>query len=342
MIDAASIVSQIMGVLGEPKRGSGQELTWNCPLCVIRKQARADTRYRLYVNPYKKFTKRGQYSESGWAFCQNCQWAGPVASLLKQLGIEVEAKAEDWSTILTRLAKVGEPPEPDPFDEEFLDTVSYPCAVYPLEPDMRSWAYLTKRGITPKQIRTLQLGVGSKRYRNRIFFPNFNEDGEMDFWSAREFGSDYGPKYISSPGAPRRERIYRYQAVARAIRSGVCTSVTITEGVISAIRAGEDAVACFGKYVTPEQQRMLLDLRKFALNEELEYVIALDGDALLFSTGLAKALHARGAHVSIVPLPRNHDPASLEPEEWAQLRAHPMKYDGVLSGMRVMLCGIGG
>ena len=329
MRNAATLIARIIDVLGEPHRSGQHELTWCCPWCVERGQKRPDTRYRLYVNPQKSLF-----------FCQNCQAKGTVEWMLRRLGVDVQLDALDWTTILERIAALGAPQQRSAADELEQDAVTYPCKVYRVEPGLKSYRYLLSRGLTPKQMFVLHLVVGSGRWRRRIFFPNFGADGRMDFWSARAFDGEYGPKYLTSPGAPRRERLYRYHQILRRVRAGTCKSIVITEGVISAIAAGDDAVATFGKYVTPEQQQLLLDLRKVAPSS-LRYLIALDGDAVKFSTDLAHSLRGRGADVSVVQLPQQHDPASLPRATWQALREHPMRYDGLLSGVRMALCGVG-
>lgn len=338
MIQVASLISKIVEVLGEPKRSGTSEWVWCCPLCVENGQSRPDSRYRLYVNPHKQ-TNRGKHSDSGFFFCQNCSAAGSVEYLLKRLGVRVEIKAEDWTSVLSKLADLGNPPSRDPDDGTAEDEASYPCETYDIEDGMESWEYLISRGLRPAQITGLRLAVGSGRWKSRIFFPNFNEEGRMNFWSARAFGSEGGPKYLTSPGSPRRERLYRYHSILRRVQLGDLRTVIVAEGPISAIMAGDNAVAAYGKYVTPEQQRMLVEMNRSS-PRSLRFVLALDGDAMDFSTRLAQSLHSKHLDVSIIPMPYKHDPASLPRRKWNALRQHPVRYDGMLTGVRLSLCGI--
>jgi DNA primase len=136
---------------------------------------------------------------------------------------------------------------------------------------------------------------------------------------------------------PRKRRIYRYYDVLRGLRKKKFNSVVITEGTISAIRAGLNAVATYGKYVSPEQVEMLASLQTKADAGPISYIVALDGDALSYSMKLARRLFARGLQTSVVMLPDGHDPASLPKEEWLRLRDSALPYNGLLSEAMVGL-----
>jgi len=323
-----SVLGQVVDVLGEPRRMGDQELAWCCPFCVQRGHARDDTRYRLMVNPFKR-ESRGKFSRTGWFICYNCEAKGTVATLLRKLGIGVETHATSWDEMLTALVELGTESAPAQAEDVLAE---FPCPVFKIIEGMESHRYLVEeRGITPDVIESHELQVGSRRYMQRIFFPNYNASGELDFWSARSFAKDEtGPKYLSSPGCPRKLRLYRYHDVLRALRRREIDSVTITEGVISAVRAGPDALASFGKFVSPEQVEMLAAMPRLA-GRDLRFFVALDGDAQPYAFRLCRQLHARGFDVSFVNLPQEHDPASLPPEEWVALREAALPYQGALT-----------
>jgi DNA primase len=125
----------------------------------------------------------------------------------------------------------------------------------------------------------------------------------------------------------------------QALRVKEIDSVVITEGAISAVMAGVDAVATYGKYVGPEQVEMLIKLQSVT-DRPVKYLVALDGDALNFSQKLARSLYERGLETYLVNLPLEHDPASLPREQWKTIRNSPIPYEGRLSEVEVGLKSI--
>lgn len=323
------LVEKIIEVLGEP-RVTNQNFSWCCPFCVDRGEPTDDTRYRMALNPFKK-DSHGITSKSGFFFCPRCGIKGTGEYLLQKLGIKFEADVQTWGQIMTELLASGER-TPAAGETPVLETTTFPCETFMPQPGMASYKYLVEeRGIDVPTIVEYGIKVGTKKLSGRVILPSYNADGEMDFWVARAYEPDvWGPKYLAAPNMPRKRRIYRYYEVLRGLRAKRFDSVVVTEGTISAIRAGRDAVATYGKYVSPEQVEMLAALQS-KVSTPIKYKIALDGDALGWSMKLARKLHARGLDTSVVLLPPDHDPASLPVAEWQQLRNAPMRYDGTLS-----------
>lgn len=322
------VVESIISVLGEPRRIKASEFAWCCPLCVEHGEGRDDTRYRLTVNPFKK-ESHGVFSTSGFFFCFNCGAKGTVDTLLKKLGLKFEADAPSWDCILRGLWDASEVKK-DTVEPQEVTT--FPCDVFMPQPGMKAYKYLVEeRGITLGEIVEYGIKVGTRKYADRVFLPSYDEEGQMDFWVARAVTKDvFGPKYLAAPNMPRKRRVYRYYDVLRGLRKKAFDSVVVTEGTISALKAGLNAVATYGKYVSPEQVEMLAAMQTKA-KVPVRYVVALDGDALAYSMRLARRLFARGLDTSVVMLPADHDPASLPPEEWRKLRDSAVPYNGMLS-----------
>ena len=334
------IISSIINVLGEPKKARGDEWAWCCPFCIERGQKRLDTRYRLSVNPFKR-ESHGIASKSGFVNCFNCGFKGTTDFMLRKLGLEIQENASTWVSVLEALQSLCVP-EAAPETVNDADMLcDFPCEVWQINPGLESYKYLVdQRGIAPEAIRSLGLRVGSKRYNGRVFFPNFDEEGRMNFWVARAFTPEfYGPKYLSAPGLPRKFRIYRYYQVLSALRKQDIDSVIITEGAISAIRAGPEGVAAYGKYVSPEQIDMLAKMQGL-VGHSIRYLVALDGDAVSFSNRLAMALYERGLDTYLVNLPPEHDPASMSPDKWKALKDNPVPYTGIFSEAISMVSNI--
>jgi DNA primase len=196
--------------------------------------------------------------------------------------------------------------------------VSMPEDYCECQPGTRAWDYLLSRGFTEEVIRDYRIGFGVQDLRvvkdrsryagsGRIIFPDFNSQGELVYWVARTY-VNHKIKYKNA-SVHARDQLYNIQ------RASQYTSVVITEGVISAIAAGRNAIATYGKDVTPEQIA-ILDSCSFQ-----KYYVALDGDAThrtprIAQTpralSLANSLTRRGLETYIVVLPFEDDPDSVQ------------------------------
>lgn len=287
-----NVEDKLKGALGDHHKSSTSELSFNCPQCHIRANKRRDVKKHLYVNVAKNAF-----------FCHRCQWKGSVDYLLKSLGLaSKEPDIRGWNKIVK--------------DHRFLSgkdysvayelfEIEYPCHTLRPQKGMSAWSYLNRRGVTEEDIDFYQIvcGVG-KSWDNRIFFPTYRNN-EMVYWVARDFSHDPVIKYINPPHSERRHHVFNLD------KAEGYDEVHITEGVFSAIAAGRNGICTFGKYVTSEQVKLLLDA------DFKTYYVALDGDAWKNADFLAGALHKRGKSVRLVPIPYGEDPDSVNDyQQW--------------------------
>lgn len=341
MASVEAVVESLISVLGPPHSGASQggELSWCCPMCVRRGHKRDDTKYRLSVNPSRQWTRArpgrpSRFSATGWCTCFNCGYGGPVANLLATLGVVLDITPTEWQQVAERIKSLGVTPVSDAALIE-LPEIGFPCDVRPIDEGTVAWKYLTEeRGLTAQQIEVYRPLLGSGYWKNRIFFPDYNEDGQLIFYSARAFGPDArDPKYLSPGGGHRIYAIYRYDAVKRRLMTGKSNRVIVTEGVISAVRAGWSGVATYGKAFSPEHTQRLRQLSLEA-PEPVTFYTALDGDAGSYNIKLARALFDLGLSVRVVDMPGKHDPASLPVEAWEECLHNAWEYQGLSSELR--------
>jgi DNA primase len=95
----------------------------------------------------------------------------------------------------------------------------------------------------------------------------------------------------------------------------------IVEGPISAILAGRNAVASYGKTIAKAQIELL---RQLAVRQ---VTIVSEFDAREQSLALAKALSETYDQIFLLPMPRGHDPASLGREKFNAMRHLAIRYD---------------
>lgn len=295
-------LERLLPYLGTPYPAPGAEIRFDCPVCHKRSSHRTpDTKGHLYLNTAKKLF-----------FCQRCEWKGSLKWLLQYFGLPSTqtSTVAEWADVVRRMSYFTGEDYGEKYDA--TEEIEYPCGVHAPSSVYATFRYLTQpktekfnglscRGLHPSLIREYQLreGAAGSWGETRVFIPTFHE-GKMTFWVARDTSGTAATKYLNPTGRSRRYHIFNLD---RAMKY---RDVVITEGVFSAIAAGPNAVATFGKYVTGEQLRLLrqADFRT--------YYVALDGDAAAQAIYVAEWLQARGCKVQMVSLPVNQDPDSVE------------------------------
>jgi len=327
-MDRRTCLYLLKPILGEGADSGLDELSFDCPFCLKRKGT-SDTGKHLYVNP-----SRVLHDSTGWYYCHRCKATGPISRLLKNSkSVKSATKWEEFLLSLRSQTKVETKP---------LVTVSLPEDYTPILKGTEAYKYLISRSINDEIISEYKIGFGSKNLRNlnkiersryagsgRIIFPDFDSLGNVVYWVARTY-KGHKVKY-KNPFVDSRDKLFNL------VRASEYEDVIITEGVISAIVAGRNAVATYGKEVTTTQVSMLSDL-KFD-----KYYVALDGDTLKkdpwsklppSSVRLCELLLRRGCDVRIVELPFNDDPASVK--DFGSYIKSASKYDFATSLRLIM------
>lgn len=299
---------QLIARLGVPIGTSREsEVRWNCPFC-LKEVGREDTKHHMYYNAAKE-----QF------FCHRCSTGGGLVYLLKSQGISISETSTkeiaEWGEVILKLSSMSMTVD-SRRDRVEVPSIKYPCKVSKAWRHPEARKYLISRGIDIDQQMFYKLHVGSGSFFDRIFFPTFHpENGGMCFWVARVFPDNARlDKYINPSELMRSYHIFNLD---KAIEHD---EVIITEGVTSAMAAGRNAVATFGKYATDHQVQKLAE-RCFSM-----YTVALDGDAITEAIDLAKRLHERGCPVRIAVLPYKHDPASLSSNEFTECLNQAVEY----------------
>ena len=109
------------------------------------------------------------------------------------------------------------------------------------------------------------------------------------------------------------------------LRAAKFPVVIVCEGPISAVIAGPNAVASWGKHLSAAHLELLLGLRAE------EYWIAYDGDAVLAGLAAASTIFARGRRVRFLHLPKAEDPASLGRDAIRRIGDHTREFDEITS-----------
>lgn len=166
-------------------------------------------------------------------------------------------------------------------------------------------AFLRKHGHSLKALDDLGIIGGEvdqsfDKNKGRIIFPLTNKDGKIVAFSAREFLSNDGPKYINSPESRifiKGETLYNYHYVMTTQHA--VKYVYLVEGFIDVIalnRAGIlSSVALMGTAFSREHVNML---RK--LNKEIRLFLDSDSAGQLATLGIMKLLDEHDINYRVV------------------------------------------
>ena len=190
--------------------------------------------------------------------------------------------------------------------------------------DSLAWRYLLDRGLTEHEIEDRGILIGTGKYDRRVVFPDYFH-GSLVYWVARSYPYNKRPRYVNPP-VQKKLPYWLGQVIERGY-----DSVVITEGPISSIIAGDNAVATYSK----EPSELIEPLIQAEFDR---YYVAYDGDAFdrpkrygvahTHSTYvLSELLHRRGKNAYPVLLPEGHDPASLGRERFRFLLDSSKRFD---------------
>jgi hypothetical protein len=277
---------------------AGEEAQFCCPF--HEKQGQKDQNYHFYVRIVDH--KQGHTCKSclGHWNCRSCGASGrALDTLYSRLGLVLESEAPAPEDVYEKVcailnskairAQVGKPKD-----------IGLPDDYKTVTPGTLAWDYALSRGLTESDIRDYQLGYGLKELAWRLIIPNQSETG-YDMWQARWYHPSEKTKikYRTPTGALDSLVLFN------RLRASKYRTVIICEGPISAIIAGPNAVASWGKHLSAAHVELLLKMKAD------EYWVAYDGDAVLSGLASASTIYARGRKVRFLRLPSKEDPASL-------------------------------
>ena len=203
-----------------------------------------------------------------------------------------------------------------------------------VNPESKCGRYLLNRGITSSIINFYSIRQGEGSRRDRVFVPNVvyhHLEGDLvyddtDMFVARYCddiplnmrGKPAFPKYLNPPGADKSEIVFNLHRIEKG------SPIIVCEGVFSAISAGRNAVAIYGKTISQSQLSLILS------NEPSRIYVCLDPDARREAISLCYKL-TRVASVPIfdIVMPTGHDPNSLGHNEFMDILVRTRQFDPV-------------
>jgi hypothetical protein len=225
----------------------GEQYMVCCPYC-------NDSRYRLYIShawdKYLEDEKGNQIYAGKRALCHNENCLADVANFQDLDTLIRENLKDDDNAPLRCSTDV----------EEFSSRVVQLPSGFPLADDRVPndiHEYLTKRGYDVRDMSdNWHVRVSDIHFypTPALIFPIY-QSGVCKCWQARYVGEDFKslgkPKYFWPSGVKKSWLLYNWDAAK------LHQLVVVTEGVLDAIRVGEQGVALFGKSPSLYQEKLL-------------------------------------------------------------------------------------
>ena len=149
------------------------------------------------------------------------------------------------------------------FDSDPVPTKTHAGSYLPPQPICRltefkrHCAYIRGRGLDPDEMEK-RWGWGAlpadaePRYRDRIFIPVHNRDGVPVSWQTRTILQNEPNRYLAAPKQREAETIKHLLYGEHLVNP--FKAIIVCEGVFDAVAIGQNAVATFGKSLTPKQK----------------------------------------------------------------------------------------
>ena len=294
------LVTLVNSVLGSGKPTARNNYAYNCPFCNHHKP-------KLEVNLTEN--KEGKNPWHCWA----CNVKGTsVYQLFKKIKAPSNKISEVQSLVKSSKSfKINKSDSNIALPSEFigLSTVNNSDITA-----KHALAYLKRRNISKYDIIKYNIGYcKSGLYANMIIIPTYNEDGQLNYFTARSFEKEPYVKY-RNPSVSRNiipnEHLINWKV-----------PVILCEGLFDAIAIKRNAIPLLGKNI---QNNLMKKLVTSLVNK---IYIALDRDAIKQALKFCEKLMAEGKEVYLVDL-QDKDPSEMGFENFTKLiqKTVPLTY----------------
>lgn len=160
--------------------------------------------------------------------------------------------------------------------------------------------YCLSRGLTEQDLWKFCLGASKDyEYRGRVIMPSFDENGEINFITARSINSITSLKYLNS-------NIHKNEIIFNEINLDFSKRITLVEGPFDLIKCVENSTCLLGSEVS-EKSKLFDKL----LHNETPVNLCLDSDMKQKSQNIARKLMSYKLDVRIVDLGDKKDPGEM-------------------------------
>ena len=285
------LVSLVNSVLGSGKATARNNYAYHCPLCNHHKP-------KLEVNLTEN--KEGKNPWHCWA----CDSRGTtIYNLFKQIKVD-PSKITELSSLVTTSKSIKEiqvinevalPPEYiNLYDADLGDLMA-----------RHALFYLKKRNVTKYDVLKYNIGYCKEGlYKNMIIIPTYDNNGKLNYFSARSFEKDPYVKY-RNPSVSRdiipNEHLINWNI-----------PIILCEGLFDAMAIKRNVIPLLGKNI---QSNLM---KKIVTSLVDKIYIALDRDAIKQALRFCEMLLAEGKEVYLVDL-QDKDPSEMGFENFTKL-----------------------
>ena len=168
-----------------------------------------------------------------------------------------------------------------------------------------AYAYLKRRNITVQDICKYNIGYCDYgRYSNMVIIPSYDNNGKLNYFTARSFEKDPYIKY-RNPDASR-------DIIPFELFINWDLPIILCEGPFDAMAIKRNAIPLFGKNIQPSLMKKLVE------SKVEKIYIALDDDAMSQALKFCEQLLNVGKEVYLVEL-QGKDPSELGFEKFTKL-----------------------
>lgn len=255
LIEKSKLIALLNRILNQVgKQTTDDEISYICPFHTAHNNV---TRKKFGIS------LDGQY---------HCFACGAAGKSFKTLFKKLKAKPSDYKELYSIIGDYYKPTINKPHEKKSTDlqlppefipiktvqpySILYKHAVY----------YLKKRGITRDDILRYNIGYCERGlYRNRIIIPSYDKNGDLNFFSARDFLNTSKLKYL----LPKWSK----DIIGFELFINWSEAITIVESAFNAITIRKNSIPLFGKTMSDELKEAILE------NDVSQINVCLDKDA---------------------------------------------------------------
>jgi DNA primase len=277
-----ALIAITNSVLGSGKSTARNNYAYTCPFCKHHKP-------KLEIN----FTENAK-GENAW-HCWACDKKGKKLVQLfklidtppeKILELKTYLKSDTDYNIISSTEKISLP-------KEYISLINPPKSIMA----KHAMAYLKKRNISECDIIKYNLGYCEKGvYANRIIIPSYDENGNLNYFTARSFEKTNPIKY-KNPNTSRNIIPFEFFI-------NWDLPLVLCEGPFDAIAIKRNVIPLLGKNI----QSSLM--KKIVMSSVSKIYIALDKDAQKQALNFCQQLMNEGKEVYLVDM-QDKDPSEM-------------------------------